>query len=174
MITAYFVLAASALAAYTDVRCRRIPNLLVLAVLTGGLALRAGGGMQAVLQSTVIFIALLAAGSLLFSLRIMGGGDVKFIAAAGAALGWPHVIPFLLWTMIAGGLLGILFCLLRGKLRATVSNIGFLSLTLLSGARPQASAASAGSIPYALAIVGGSGAALLTIAFDLHLLRMPI
>jgi prepilin peptidase CpaA len=46
-------------------------------------------------------------GFLLFSLRLFGGGDAKLLAAAGLWLGWPDLIPFLVMTAVAGGVLGL-------------------------------------------------------------------
>jgi prepilin peptidase CpaA len=41
----------------------------------------------------------------LFALRAIGGGDAKLLAAAMLWLGWPATAPFLLITVLAGGLL---------------------------------------------------------------------
>lgn len=173
MNAGWFVLAAAAVAAYTDVTRRRIPNALVLAVLIGGLALHLSGGAQAVFVSIAIFAALIAAGTILYSMGIVGGGDVKFIAAAGAALGWPDALPFLACTLVAGGVLGIAVSIARRRLSQTIGNVGAMSFSLLVGARPHITPSASGSMPYALAIFAGAAAVVLADIFALHL-RIPL
>jgi prepilin peptidase CpaA len=41
----------------------------------------------------------------------VGGGDVKLLAAASLWLGWPALLPFLIWTAMAGGILGVVLAL---------------------------------------------------------------
>lgn len=87
----------------------RIPNWLTagaailffpMAVATGmpfdelGLHLASGAG-------------LFAAGFALFSLGLFGGGDAKLLAAAGLWFGWPQTLPFLVLTVLAGGVLAL-------------------------------------------------------------------
>ena len=49
--------------------------------------------------------AALLAGLIMFALGWIGGGDAKLFAACGLWLGWPAILPFLLWTALAGGAL---------------------------------------------------------------------
>lgn len=172
MIALWFVLAASGIAAYTDVTKRRIPNALVLAVLLGGLALRATSGWSSLLAGVAIFAALIAAGCLAFSWGIAGGGDVKFAAAAGAALGWPDAMPFLLYTMLAGGILAVAIALRKRTLRATAGNVASIAFSLLNRTRPALDAPAAVKMPYAVAIFAGAAATLAANASALHLLRI--
>lgn len=171
MIAIWLVIAASAIAAYTDVTRRKIPNVLVAAVLAGGLALQAMHGVFPLLESLAIFCAALAVGMLAFSWGIAGGGDVKFLAAAGAALGWSNALPFFLYTLLAGGVLAAAIALHRRTLRATVANIGMISLSLASGVRPGPNASGSASMPYAVAIFAGAASVLCADHFALHILR---
>lgn len=173
MNAGWFVLAAAAIAAYTDFTRRRIPNALVVAVFVGGLALHSSGGAPAILVSIAIFAALIAIGTIFFSMKIVGGGDVKFIAAAGAALGWPDVLPFLAWTFVAGGVLGIAVSIARRRFTETIGNVGAISYTLLAGARPHITTSASGSMPYAIAIFAGAAAVVLADIFAHHL-RIPL
>jgi prepilin peptidase CpaA len=50
---------------------------------------------------------LFAAGFALFSLGLFGGGDAKLLAAAGLWFGWPQTLPFLVLTVLAGGVLAL-------------------------------------------------------------------
>jgi prepilin peptidase CpaA len=173
VIAAWFVLAAAVVAAYTDVTRRRIPNALVAIVLLGGFAIRAQAGTQAVMVSIALFAALIALGAIVYSMHIVGGGDVKFIAAAGCALGWPDASLFILFTLIAGGVLGIAVSIWRRRLTQTIDNIGVLSFALVTGARPRLTTSASGSMPYAIAIFAGAAAVVLADIFALHL-RIPL
>jgi prepilin peptidase CpaA len=168
------VLAASCVAVYTDVTRRRIPNFIVAPLLVAGLALQATHGWQALLQSAALFAAVIALSIPLFSMRIIGGGDVKFLAAASAALGWPDALYFLLYSLLAGGIAGIIFSIVRGRFRSTMAGVSTIAFPLLAGARPAAVTVSAGgSMPYALAIFAGAAALAIRNTVALHL-RFPI
>ena len=112
MVTALSVLAIAlfAAAAVTDTLRRRIPNTLsaalaLLGVARLGLALAAGGGAAAfgldVLVAQLIFV--LAA--MAFRYGLLGGGDVKLLAAGVLWLGAAALGPYLLTTVLAGGAL---------------------------------------------------------------------
>jgi prepilin peptidase CpaA len=50
---------------------------------------------------------LLVVGFVLFSLGLFGGGDAKLLAAAGIWFGSSQALPFLVFTVIAGGMLAL-------------------------------------------------------------------
>ena len=88
-----------------DLRVRRIPNELVLALL-------AWAGVQVLWLGQpdwgAAALGLLAAGGLFFLLALvgrgaMGLGDVKLEAALGALLGWPAVLAAMVAGVLAGG-----------------------------------------------------------------------
>ena len=62
---------------------------------------------------------LTAAGTVVYALGGIGGGDIKLAIAASGMLGFPLCIPFLLYTAIGGGVLAIVFIVSRGKVRET-------------------------------------------------------
>jgi prepilin peptidase CpaA len=163
------VVLAAMVATYMDLKHRRIPNSLVFALLICGLATQSFQGWTHVAIAFALFAAVLLAGMPLFSMRIMGGGDLKFMAAAAATLGWPDAVSFLLFTLIAGGLLGIAYSIARGRLRSTLVGVGALAFPMLAGVRPAASPLSSATMPYALAILAGAAAVAVGNAFDLHL-----
>ena len=153
-------------AAVSDYRTRRIPNWLVLA-----------GALYAVIYNTalpptphdnILFpLTGLALGLLLFLplylLRAMGAGDVKLLAMVGAFLGPGDTFYAALSTMIAGGVLAILFVLARGKalpmLRNLTSVFHLSVVSVASGGAPNlqiAPQASAGKLPYGVAIAIGT------------------
>ena len=115
-ILTYGLLAALAIAllvaAFTDLRARRIDNWLTLAVALGapafwwasGLPLWPGVALQ-------IGLALVAFAGLagLFAMRAMGGGDVKLLTALALWLPWQPFLTLLVMMALLGGLLTILF-----------------------------------------------------------------
>lgn len=131
-----------AAAAASDIWCRRIPNLLVLAlaalaVLRIGLALASDPGPGAVGADVLVSAAVFAFGALAFSLNLLGGGDVKLLAAGALWTGAPAAGAFLMATVLAGGVLAL------GFLIAGIASRGFGGLAR----KP--------SLPYGVAIAAG-------------------
>ena len=139
-LPAYLFAAMLVVAAAGDALYFRIPNQLVL--LIAGLflpvALAAGLGLPAIAIHIAIAGAVLLGGFLLFALGLFGGGDAKLLAAAALWLGWPALLPFRVWTALAGGLLGLLIGLRvlfdRFVLRRPVSRNVPYGIALASGA----------------------------------------
>jgi len=153
-------------AAVCDYRTHRIPNWLVLS-----------GALFGVIYNTAlppsphgnIFFPLagIGLGLLLFLplylIRAMGAGDVKLLAMVGAFLGPGETFHAALASMVVGGVLSILFVLVRGTalqmLRnlASLFRLGFLGA--LGGSAPSlriTAGASAGKLPYGVAITIGT------------------
>jgi len=152
------VLLAAACSAYTDLKTGRIPNALVAALLAAGLALSVLGGWQTAAISVGLFLAVFTIGTILFSLKLIGGGDVKLLAAGAATLGWPDTVAFLLYTVLAGGVLGVAITLARGRLRPMLANLRMMIFPMLLGLRPAAAPTAVGTMPYGLAIFAGAAA----------------
>lgn len=169
MLTTWFVVGAAAVAAYTDVTRRKIPNWLVLALLVCGLAARGLDGVSAIASSALVLTIALVLGIAAFAAHILGGGDVKFIVAACAVLGWPHALAFLIYTLISGGILAVIVALVRGQFRVALANVRFTSLLFASGVRPGVAAPSSGPFPYAIAMLAGASAFALGEIFALNL-----
>jgi prepilin peptidase CpaA len=113
-------------ACVTDLRSKRIPNVLTLpGALAGVLYHALWGGMSAGSA-----LAGLAVGLFLFLplylLRGMGAGDVKLLAALGAWLGVVDVAWVAACAAIAGGLLAVLVSLWTGYGRLLWSNLWLL------------------------------------------------
>jgi prepilin peptidase CpaA len=162
------------LAAWHDVRSRRIPNKLVLAGMLLGLALQAlyprGAGLFAAPVGSIGIAAslgglALALGLLFpfYALRLMGAGDVKLMAMVGAWLGPAPVSGAILLTLVAGGVLALCFALATGVLGGVLSNVRDLlwrmSILGRSGLVQNSAGAGAGTtgkLPYALAIGAGT------------------
>ena len=100
----------SAAGAVWDVRSRRIPNLLCLALAVASLArLIVAEGFGAAGSSAIHAALALIVGMILFRVRMLGAGDAKFYTAAALGLPLGQALPFLGWTSVAGvGLLMVL------------------------------------------------------------------
>ena len=127
------VLASIALlSAVSDFRTRTIPNWLTLgglaAAVTAQLAL--GGWMGAKAAALGLGVAMLVYLPL-FLLRFMGGGDVKMMAAIGAAAGPGNWLAIFLITSILGGPIALATILLRGRVGKTLRNIAGMFRALL-------------------------------------------
>lgn len=99
----------------------------------------------------------------LYTLRVMGAGDVKLMAMAGAFLGLSETPMAVLWVFLAGGLFAIGHVLthrLLGRLAHSLRDMaGQLMLTATTGTRPASPAAlkqSVGKLPYGMAIAAGT------------------
>jgi len=155
------------IAAVNDLATRRIPNRLLLAGLAGALFLHA--------LSAEPGAALLSAfGGMLLGLAIflpfylvhgMAAGDVKMMAVVGFFTGPAEAFQIAIFTWCAGGVMALLLILLRSRVRLAFVNIGqLLSRLLAPGAKLADTAlpASAGSMPYGLAIAAGTIVVLVT------------
>ena len=122
-------------AAVCDVAVRRIPNWLTAAGMVLGLAMNAflRAGWPGVRFSLAGLFAASAVYLALYSLRAMGGGDVKLMAAVGSLTGWENWIAIFLLTAVLGGIAALILVTLRGRLKKTLWNVGFILSELKSG-----------------------------------------
>ncbi len=97
------------LAGAGDVLNMRIPNRLVAVIVASffPLALWAGLPLATIGIHAATGACALLAGFLLFSGRIIGGGDAKLFAAAALWFGFPNMLSFLVYTTLAGGVLAL-------------------------------------------------------------------
>ena len=93
-----------------DALSLRIPNWLTLsiAILFFPLAIATGMPWAAMGTHVLVGAAFFVAGFLLFSFGAFGGGDAKLLAAAGLWFGTGQLVPFLTFTVFAGGILAML------------------------------------------------------------------
>ena len=149
-----------------DIRSRRVPNALTgPALLFGLLAHFALGGVRGLGSAAA---AALIAGALFLIFYLAGGmgaGDLKLMMAVAAIAGLPRVADLLVLTAIAGGVLAILVALSRGRLKATLLNVGALLVHHgTAGLRPHPDLNLLNSatlrLPYAVAIATGSALTL--------------
>ena len=143
-MTELLALGAFVAAAFTDIRTRRIPNALVVILACLGLVrlaldLWAGSALAAVGLDLALAGLVFLAGTALFATGLMGGGDVKLMAAASIWFGTAGTAEFLISTVLAGGALACFFLMRRGARR-------------IAGGP---SASSGDSLPYGVAIALG-------------------
>jgi prepilin peptidase CpaA len=146
------LIALSGLLAWTaihDFRTFTIPNWICAAVV----ALFVVHGLSA--PESVSWINSLIAGFLmflgglaLFAANLMGGGDVKLIAALGLWAGLDAIMEFLVVTSIAGGILALAIVSRRWLSRQTIPDVA------TTEAGEQVSLRTA-ALPYGVAIACG-------------------
>lgn len=153
-------------ACLTDLRTRRIPNVLTLGAAGAAMVFHAanGGG------SGLLFAALgWGLGLLLFlplfALRGIGGGDVKLLAGLGAWLGSSMVLWVAAFAAIAGGVFALIVSARHGYTRRAFSNVwGLLSYWRVMGVTTHPGltldATTAPRLPYAVPMAAGLGITL--------------
>lgn len=122
-------MAVLAVATYTDLRSRRIPNWLVYPFLVAGFVVSGWThGWHGILMS----LEGLALGAVIlgffFWLGGMGMGDVKLCAAIGAWIGPSQLLIALVITGMAGGIMAICWAALGGFLGELFSGTSELVL----------------------------------------------
>jgi len=151
-----------AIACFTDIRSRRIPNVVVVPFALAGLVADClthgwaglGNGLEGIL------LAALVCGVFCY-LRGMGMGDLKLCASIGAWIG-PHQMLFaLVVTFIAGAIIGLIWASCTGSLSRSLESTGdLLSGFAKDGVRPHDTIVLEKSpglkIPYAPAIAIGT------------------
>lgn len=146
----------------TDIKSRRIPNYLTGPAMLLGLILHVSldgwlglwTSSAAGLLCGAIFLAFYLAGG-------MGAGDVKLIAAVGCIAGLSNAGYLLILTSLAGGVMGIAFAMMRGKLKQTLLNVGALASHHKEEGltpHPELNVLNANNLrlPYGVAIAAGS------------------
>lgn len=132
------------IAALEDAWRLRISNWTSGTVAVGAFAAIAlNGPIIGLWQNLLLFVAMLAIGTLLFARKLMGGGDIKLLAAAALwcnfSAGWKALVAI----AIAGGIETLLILVARGAnwSDATLARFEFLRRH--------------GGIPYGIAIAAG-------------------
>lgn len=120
-------LTIACVACVTDLRTRRIPNVLTFGAALAGLAFQfATGGVAALGQAGLGWLLGAVVFLLPFALGGLGGGDVKLLAALGAWLGPADAMWLVLYTGIAGGVTAIAVSAVCGYLGTALRNIKLL------------------------------------------------
>jgi prepilin peptidase CpaA len=97
-----------AVVAYGDIRTRRIPNELIVAILAlAAFRIAVDGDPRAGLYTLAAASALFVATFLLFWRGLLGGGDVKLIGATALLIGYHSFFEFLFVMSISGALVAV-------------------------------------------------------------------
>lgn len=152
-------------AAFFDIRTRLLPDWLTLGGMLLALALAlAVGGWDGLVSAFFGLLGGLLVFWLLYSLGMMGGGDVLLMGALGGFLGWPLVLMGLLYSALVGALLGLGISAVRGHLLRVFRNLWVAVASTFRSNRPRVKLAqlSTDELPYGVAIALGCGWAALT------------
>jgi len=122
VLNSVLLISLSYIAMIYDIKTKKIPNILVLIMAAGWLLLAAAvlitdteNGSKLLMDSMLGF---LSGGGLFFMVYLvsrkgLGGGDVKFMAAAGLYLGFAGAIPAILYGTLAAALTGMILITLK-------------------------------------------------------------
>jgi prepilin peptidase CpaA len=136
LFTGAIVCAILSVAVVTDLWAQKIPNLLTLPAILAGVAwhglTRGSDGLAFAAAGLALGLAVLLGPYLL---GVMGGGDVKLMAAVGAWLGANDVFTAFIFTCAVGGIYALLVLLRRGLARRVAGNIRDAFLVFLATRR---------------------------------------
>ncbi len=112
-------------AAIKDLESRRIPNLLLLAGVLGGLLLHllSPQPVTALLGALGGCATGLAVLLPFYLLRGMAAGDVKMMAAVGVFTGAGDALRIAVLAWCAGGVMVLVFLIVKGRLRLALANL---------------------------------------------------
>lgn len=156
------------LAVITDLNTLKIPNSLIVFGLIASLvcqcvAIEGAGALNWLVGVTAAFICFIP----LYMLRGMAAGDVKLMMAVGGFLGYPLIIKAVICVFLSGGVLAIVYVLLKGRFKHLLQNMHMMWTNFYIKVTSGVSVAdddvmknSAGRMPYALAIAVGTAVAL--------------
>ena len=155
IISAVLVL-GSALAAISDLRTGHIRNILTYGLAAAALLVHALAGPADLVISVLCMLAVLAAGLPIFASGWLKGGDVKMIVACAGIVSVHYLLPFLLYTMLAGGVVSLIAAWRFGTLRRSLHAVREIAHPLLAGVVPDRLPYATHKVPYGVAIFGGS------------------
>lgn len=160
------VLVFALIAAVTDTRTRRIPNILTFPAFVGGLCWAiAVGGFAGLADSLAGALLAMTPFVLLFVFAGGGAGDAKLMAAIGAWVGVIGGLFAVATVMVAGGVLSVLWIVFRGSFRDVWTNFIWILDSLRSAVTRRGesregyilpSVESLHTMPYGLAILLGT------------------
>lgn len=126
----FILLVAVLVATVTDLRSRRIPNWLTVSTLVLGFALNAliayPSPLDGIWLSAKGFAFAFVLNLVMYMLHMTGAGDLKLLAAVGAMVGCSDFIGIFLLTALIGGVLAIVLMAIKGRVRQTLWNVGYM------------------------------------------------
>ncbi len=149
------------LAVANDIKAHKIPNLLVLIIISGGIL----WNVYLVQGISLITSAIGLLTGMVFMLPSyilggMGAGDVKLVAAIGSVVGYHKVIEVVMYSYFAMFVMAVIFIILKGDLSKVIIRFKMMLFGMLGGVfsyqKPYVTEASAQEIPLAPAIAFGT------------------
>lgn len=144
----------------TDIRTRRIPNPLVLVLLATGIVYAIFSrpfvpGLTSSVLGTLLGFAIWIG---FHFLGVIGAGDVKFFAAAGAWLGPSATWRAALLAAAVGGALAVVFLVREGRLGKTLRSLALAGMVKsTTGVAELPDGAERGQrLPYGVALASGA------------------
>jgi len=126
---------------FIDINLRIIPDVLTIALLIFGLAssffnpivnFRILNSLSGALFGGVFLYLVAWLGAKIYKKEVMGGGDVKLLAAGGSVLGLQNIFAALLIACFIGGITGLFLILIGKKKKTDFIPFGpFISISIL-------------------------------------------
>ncbi|MBN1383466.1 MAG: prepilin peptidase [Elusimicrobia bacterium] len=133
---------------FVDIHLKIIPNILSVSLLIIGLILspfntvvinplssvidRIIGSVLGALSGGILLYLIALAGSKIYKKEVMGGGDIKLIAAGGSFLGIYNIFSALILACFIGGIVGLIFVILKKQKLSDFVPFGpYLSASIL-------------------------------------------
>src|SRR5579872_6889388 len=123
----------AAVAGWTDLRSRRIPNWLTVPGFVAGVTvntiLRGKDGFESSLLGALVGLGLLLPFVLL---RSLGAGDWKLAGAVGTFTGPGILVDVLIGSIFVAGVMALGLVIYKGRFRQTLRNIGHILVSLVT------------------------------------------
>lgn len=150
LTTTTLILLFLGLAVFFDLKTKKIPNRLVLVTLVVSVIwIFISQGLSGWLNIVISFCAAMIFLLPLYLTRAVGAGDIKLILALSPLLDWQGLLLMILFSLIWGGLLGILRVVLRKEWSAFSSNLKMILV------QQKPNEKSLHTMPYSIAIFFG-------------------
>jgi len=156
-------------AAVSDLRYRRISNRLNASALLVALVLQLGvHGLHGALSGVQGFLVGLAVLFVPFAAGMIGGGDVKFVAAMGMFFGWRLMLAGLVAGVLLGGIVGAVSLARHGRFRRAMRGLMADLVCLSSGVKPTTlkSTETVETVPYGVLLAMGMAGCLAVALFE--------
>ncbi|MCY1442128.1 Type IV leader peptidase family protein [compost metagenome] len=156
MVSTVLLIGLLGVAVVSDLLRHRIPNMLVLLGLALGLGAQMySGGINGLGDSLMSILICFALFLPMYAFGGMAAGDVKLMAMVGSFLPFQYALWAAMFSLIAGGVCGLLIVLVRGQLRQTLGRY-WLILRAQAYLAPTSDEVAGKPFPYSIAILIGT------------------
>jgi len=156
LVSTVLLIGLLGVAVVSDLFRHRIPNMLVLVGLALGLIGQMYlGGVSGLGDSLLGILICFALFLPMYAFGGMAAGDVKLMAMVGSFLSFHYALWAAMFSLIAGGVCGLLIVLARGQLRQTLGRY-WLILRAQAYLAPTSDEVAGKPFPYSIAILIGT------------------